>query len=163
MDVYCGIGTISLAIAKHAGKVVGIECVPEAIEDAKKNAESNGISNTDFLCGLAEDVLPDLVRKGMRPDAIVIDPPRKGCEQQVLSAIAESGVNRVVYVSCNPATLARDAKILSNFGFRIEHVQPVDMFPHTQHVETICLLYHQKKDFIYVPYEPKDASYLKQR
>lgn len=139
-DVYCGIGTISLAIAKHAGKVVGIECVPEAIEDAKKNAESNGISNAAFLCGLAEDVLPELVRKGMRPDAIVIDPPRKGCEEQVLSAIAESGVDRVVYVSCNPATLARDAKILASFGFRIENVQPVDMFPHTQHVETAALM-----------------------
>ena len=139
-DVYCGIGTISLAIAKHAGKVIGIECVPEAIEDAKKNAESNGISNADFLCGLAEDVLPDLVKKGMRPDAIVIDPPRKGCEEQVLSAIAESGVNRVVYVSCNPATLARDAKILSTYGFTIRYVQPVDMFPHTQHVETVVLM-----------------------
>jgi 23S rRNA (uracil1939-C5)-methyltransferase len=139
-DVYCGIGTISLAIAKHAGKVIGIEYVPEAIEDAKKNAAENGIGNAEFLCGLAEDVLPDLVRKGMRPDAIVIDPPRKGCEEQVLSAIAESGVDRVVYVSCNPATLARDAKILSTSGFWIEHVQPVDMFPHTQHVENVCQL-----------------------
>ncbi len=139
-DVYCGIGTISLAIARHAGKVVGIECVPEAIADAKKNAAANGIQNTEFLCGLAEDVLPELVRKGMRPDAIVIDPPRKGCEEPVLKAIAESGVHRVVYVSCNPATLARDAKILASFGFCIEHVQPVDMFPHTQHVETVVLM-----------------------
>jgi 23S rRNA (uracil1939-C5)-methyltransferase len=139
-DVYCGIGTISLAIARHAGKVVGIECVPEAIADAKKNAAANGIQNTEFLCGLAEDVLPELVRKGMRPDAIVIDPPRKGCEEPVLKAIAESGVHRVVYVSCNPATLARDAKILASFGFCIEHVQPVDMFPHTQHVECVTLM-----------------------
>ena len=139
-DVYCGIGTISLAIAKHAGNVIGIECVPEAIEDAKKNANLNGIANTEFTCGLAEDVLPKLVQGGMRPDAIVIDPPRKGCEESVLSAITESGVNRVVYVSCNPATLARDAKILSTNGFTIRHVQPVDMFPHTQHVETAVLL-----------------------
>lgn len=139
-DVYCGIGTISLAIAKRAGKVIGIECVPEAIQDAKKNAEMNGIDNADFICGLAENVLPDLVKKGMRPDAIVIDPPRKGCEESVLNAIVESGVNRVVYVSCNPATLARDAKILSTYGFTIRHVQPVDMFPHTQHVETVALL-----------------------
>ena len=160
-DVYCGIGTISLAIAKHAGKVIGIEYVPEAIEDAKKNAAENGIGNAEFLCGLAEDVLPDLVRKGMRPDAIVIDPPRKGCEEQVLSAIAESGVSRVVYVSCNPATLARDVKILSTYGFWIEHVQPVDMFPHTQHVETVCCLYHQKKDFISVLYEPNNADHMK--
>ncbi len=143
-DVYCGIGTISLAIAKHAKKIIGIECVPEAIEDAKKNAEMNGIGNTEFLCGLAENVLPELVRKGMRPDAIVIDPPRKGCEEPVLSAIAESGVNRVVYVSCNPATLARDAKILASYGFSIQHVQPVDMFPHTQHVE--CVVCIQKQE-----------------
>ncbi|MBR4905746.1 MAG: 23S rRNA (uracil(1939)-C(5))-methyltransferase RlmD [Clostridia bacterium] len=139
-DVYCGIGTISLAIAKHAGTVIGIECVPEAIEDAKKNAELNGICNANFICGLAEDVLPKLVQNGMRPDAIVIDPPRKGCEESVLSAIAESGVRRVVYVSCNPAMLARDAKILSTYGFTIQHVQPVDMFPHTQHVETVILI-----------------------
>jgi 23S rRNA (uracil1939-C5)-methyltransferase len=139
-DVYCGIGTISLALARHAKSVIGIECVPEAIDDAKKNAALNGIENTLFLCGLAEDVLPSLVEKGMRPDAIVIDPPRKGCEEAVLNAIAESGVNRLVYVSCNPATLARDAKILSTYGFRIKHVQPVDMFPHTQHVETVVLL-----------------------
>ena len=139
-DVYCGIGTISLAIARHAEKVIGIECVPEAIGDAKKNAELNGIGNTEFICGLAEDVLPKLVKEGMRPDAIVIDPPRKGCEESVLSAIAESGVNRVVYVSCNPATLARDAKILSAYGFEIQHVQSIDMFPNTQHVESVVLL-----------------------
>ncbi len=139
-DVYCGIGTISLAIARRAGKVIGIECVPKAIEDAKKNAVLNGIDNAEFVCGLAEEVLPKLVENGMRPDAIVIDPPRKGCEEPVLKAIAESGVNRVVYVSCNPATLARDAKILASFGFRIEHVHPVDMFPHTQHVETVVLM-----------------------
>jgi 23S rRNA (uracil1939-C5)-methyltransferase len=134
-DVYCGIGTISLAIARHAERVIGIECVPEAIEDARKNARQNGVKNAEFICGLAEDVLPSLVKNGMRPDAIVIDPPRKGCEEPVLSAIAESGVNRIVYVSCNPATLARDVKILSTFGFTVQAVQPVDMFPHTQHVE----------------------------
>ena len=136
-DVYCGIGTISLAIAKHAKRVIGVECVKEAIEDAKKNALLNGVKNAEFRCGLAEDVLPKLIRDGLRPDAIVIDPPRKGCEPQVLEAIADSGVHRVVYVSCNPATLARDAKLLSEHGFSIEHVQPVDMFPHTQHVEVV--------------------------
>lgn len=139
-DVYCGIGTISLAIAKHAGNVIGIECVPEAIADAKRNAAQNGITNTEFLCGLAEEVLPQMVQNGMRPDAIVIDPPRKGCEPQVLDAIAKSGVKRLVYVSCNPATLARDAKILAESGFTLQHVQPVDMFPHTHHVETVVLM-----------------------
>ena len=139
-DVYCGIGTISLAIAKQAKRVIGIECVTEAIKDAEHNAALNNISNTQFFCGLAEDVLPKLVRDGLRPDALVIDPPRKGCEQTVLDAIAASGVRRVVYVSCNPATLARDAKLLSTHGFVIQYVQPVDMFPHTQHVETVALL-----------------------
>ena len=139
-DVYCGIGTISLAIAKHAKHVIGIECVPEAIEDAKQNAVRNGIENAQFLCGNAEDVLPKLVNDGLKPDAIVIDPPRKGCEPQVLDAIAQSAVNRVVYVSCNPSTLARDAKLLCEQGYRIAHVRPVDMFPHTHHVETVCLL-----------------------
>lgn len=138
-DVYCGIGTISLAIAGHASRVIGIECVPEAIADAKRNAALNDLRNTEFICGLAEDVLPALVQNGTRPDAIVIDPPRKGCEEQVLSAIDKSGVNRVVYVSCNPATLARDAKLLTSFGFSIDRVQPVDMFPHTQHVETVVI------------------------
>ena len=139
-DVYCGIGTISLAIAKHAGRVIGIECVPEAIEDAGRNAANNGVNNAEFLCGLAEEILPRLVKDGMRPDAIVIDPPRKGCEPEVLSAIAQSGVKRLVYVSCNPATLARDAKILAAYGFQIAHVQPVDMFPHTHHVESVALI-----------------------
>ena len=160
-DVYCGIGTISLAIAKRAGSVIGIECVPEAIEDAKENAKLNQIHNTQFRCGLAEDLLPQLIQNGTNIDAIVIDPPRKGCEPQVLDAIAQSGVKRVVYVSCNPATLARDAGILHEKGFSVAYIQPVDMFPHTHHVETVCCLYHQKKDFISVLYEPKNADYLK--
>ena len=139
-DVYCGIGTISLALAKHAKQVIGIECVPEAIEDAERNAKLNGIENARFLCGLAEDLLPKLVSDGRQIDAIVIDPPRKGCESRVLGAIAQSGVKRMVYVSCNPATLARDAKLLHEHGFMIEQVRPVDMFPHTQHVETVVLM-----------------------
>ena len=139
-DVYCGIGTISLAIAKRAGSVIGIECVPEAIEDAKENAKLNQIHNTQFRCGLAEDLLPQLIQNGTNIDAIVIDPPRKGCEPQVLDAIAQSGVKRVVYVSCNPATLARDAGILHEKGFSVAYIQPVDMFPHTHHVETVVLM-----------------------
>ena len=139
-DVYCGIGTITLAIAKHVKSVIGIECVPQAIEDAKANAARNGIDNAQFICGLAEDVLPKLVQDGLKPDALVIDPPRKGCEPQVLDAIDACGVSRVVYVSCNPSTLARDVKLLSQNGYRIEYVQPVDMFPHTHHVETVTLI-----------------------
>lgn len=145
-DVYCGIGTISLAIAKRAGSVIGIECVPEAIEDAKENAKLNQIHNTQFRCGLAEDLLPQLIQNGTNIDAIVIDPPRKGCEPQVLDAIAQSGVKRVVYVSCNPATLARDAGILHEKGFSVAYIQPVDMFPHTHHVETVVLMTKKQPD-----------------
>lgn len=142
-DVYCGIGTISLLLAKQARRVVGIENVSAAIEDAKKNAELNGVENVDFVCGNAESVLPSMVKEGKHFDAIVIDPPRKGCEEAVLEAIADSGIKRMVYVSCNSASMARDIKILGRWGFSIEAIQPVDMFPHTAHVETIVLLQRQ--------------------
>ena len=141
-DLYCGIGTISLQIARRAGHVVGVECVPEAIEDAKQNAARNGLVNADFVCDLTEKALPKLLKIGTRPDAIVLDPPRKGCEPAVLDAILKSSANRIVYVSCNPATLARDLKILTAGGFTVQKVQPVDMFPQTAHVETVCLLTH---------------------
>ena len=141
-DLYCGIGTISLQIARRAGHVVGVECVSEAIEDAKQNAIRNGLANVDFVCDLSEKALPKLLKIGTRPDAIVLDPPRKGCEPAVLDAILQSTANRIVYVSCNPATLARDLKILTAGGFAVQKVQPVDMFPQTAHVETVCLLTH---------------------
>ena len=140
LDLYCGIGTISLQIARRAQRVIGVECVPEAIRDAKANAARNRIINAEFLCDLAETALPKLLQSGVRPDAIVLDPPRKGCEPAVVEAIGNSSVNRVVYVSCNPATLARDLKLLCEHGYAIEKVQPVDMFPQTGHVETVVLL-----------------------
>ncbi len=139
-DVYCGIGTITLMLAEHAAHVTGIECVPEAIEDARANAKSNGVANVDFICDTAESALPKLVAEGLRLDAAVIDPPRKGCERAALDALVDSGVERIVYVSCNPATLARDCRILADRGYALVKAQPVDMFPHTSHVETVCLL-----------------------
>jgi len=142
-DVYCGIGTISLLLAKKAKKVVGIECVKEAIEDAKMNAAKNGVVNAEFICANAEDALPRLVAEGLRLDAAVIDPPRKGCEEAALNALANSGVKKIAYVSCNPATLARDCRILADFGYEVKKVQPVDMFPHTHHVETVVLMTRQ--------------------
>ncbi len=142
-DLYCGIGTISLQIAKQAGHVVGIECVPEAIEDAKQNAARNNLTNADFVCDVSEHALPKLLKIGTRPDAIVLDPPRKGCEPQVLDAILKSSAARVVYVSCNPATLARDLNVLTDGGFVVQKVQPVDMFPHTAHVESVVKLIRQ--------------------
>ncbi len=140
VDAYCGVGTISLFLADHCRQVIGIEQVEPAIADAKQNAQTNGISNAAFICGNVEDVLPRLVSEQTKIAAIVLDPPRKGCEPAALEALAESGANRVVYVSCNPATLARDCKILATKGFVLTAVQPVDMFPQTCHVECVVLM-----------------------
>lgn len=144
-DVYCGIGTISLLLASRAKRVIGIENVPQAVEDAKRNALKNRVENAEFLYGDAEELLPKLVQNGVRLDAAVVDPPRKGCGEAALCAIAESGVSRLVYVSCNPATLARDCKFLSALGYAIEAVQPVDMFPQTEHVESVVLMSRVKE------------------
>lgn len=139
-DLYCGAGTISLLLARNAAHVTGVEIVPDAIRDAKENACRNGVANADFLCGAAEDILPALVERGLRPDVVVLDPPRKGTEPAVLSTIIACAPRRVVYVSCNPATQARDAKILCEGGYRAERCQPVDMFCQTAGVETVLLL-----------------------
>ena len=137
-DVYCGAGTISLMMARHCREVLGIEIVPQAIDNARANAERNGIGNADFRCGAAEDVLPALVDEGLRPDVIVIDPPRKGVELAVIDAIAKAGPRRVVYVSCNVATQARDAALLCEKGYTLDKVQPVDMFCWTSGVECVA-------------------------
>ena len=139
VDAYCGAGTISLMLARKAKKVVGIEIVEPAIINARENAVRNEISNAEFIVGATEDVLPKLVQNGMRPDVIVIDPPRKGCEETVLRTIIECAPKRVVYVSCGAPTLARDAKILCEGGYRAEKVQCVDMFCWTGAVETVML------------------------
>ncbi|WP_405081684.1 23S rRNA (uracil(1939)-C(5))-methyltransferase RlmD [Paenibacillus chitinolyticus] len=146
VDAYCGIGTISLFLAKHAKKVYGVEIVPEAIEDAKRNAELNGIRNTEFAVGGAEDVLPEWQRAGVHPDVIVVDPPRKGCDERLLDTILQLRPERVVYVSCNASTLARDLRVLEDGGYRTVCVQPVDMFPHTVHVESVALLVRNGTD-----------------
>jgi 23S rRNA (uracil1939-C5)-methyltransferase len=144
LDVYCGIGTISLFLARKAGEVIGIEVVPEAIENAKENAERNGVSNARFICGDAAVEMPRLAEAGVRPAVIVVDPPRKGCDEPVLAAMAATGPERIVYVSCNPASLGRDLAILQGLGYRTVEVQPVDMFPHTAHVECCSLLVRDK-------------------
>ncbi len=142
-DIYCGTGTISLYMAKRAAKVYGIELAGPAIEDAKKNAELNGCANAEFIQGDARDVLPDLLKAGIRPDAVLLDPPRAGCDEKVLSAVAGAAPKRIVYISCNPASLARDLAYLAGKGYEILKVQPVDMFPMTVHVETVVLLLRQ--------------------
>ena len=143
LDVYCGIGTISLAAAKRAKKVTGIEIVKQAIENAKENAKNNGIENAEFFADSAENAVPMLIENGMRPDIVILDPPRKGSDEQTLNAIASASPKRIVYVSCNPATLARDIKYLATFGYTPIRATAVDMFPHTCHVETIMLLQRQ--------------------
>ncbi len=146
IDAYCGAGSISLFLARKARKVYGIEIVDAAIKDAGINAEINGIGNTEFILGLAEEVMPRLYGEGLRPDVVVLDPPRKGCEENLLDAMVSMGPKRVVYVSCNPSTLARDLKYLENRNYRILEAQPIDLFPHTTHVETVVSLSHKKAD-----------------
>lgn len=140
VDAYCGIGTISLFLAQKAKKVYGIEVVPDAIEDAKKNAALNGITNAEFTVGQAEKVMPKWKAQGLTPDVIVVDPPRKGCEVDFLQAMIDMEPKRIVYVSCNPSTLARDLRILEDGGYVTKEVQPVDMFPSTNHVEAVTWL-----------------------
>ena len=140
VDAYCGIGTISLFLAQKAKKVYGIEVVPDAIADAKKNAALNGITNVEFTVGQAEKVMPKWKEQGLTPDVIVVDPPRKGCEADFLQAMIDMEPKRIVYVSCNPSTLARDLRILEDGGYVTKEVQPVDMFPSTNHVEAVTWL-----------------------
>lgn len=146
VDAYCGAGTISLLLAQKAKKVIGIEIVPEAIQNANENAARNGIANAEFHVGATEELLPKLVENGLRPDVIVLDPPRKGCDPAVLQAIIAAAPKRVVYVSCGAPTLARDAKLLAEGGYAAEKVQCVDMFCWTGAVETVMVLSQQKPD-----------------
>lgn len=151
-DLYCGIGTISLFLAKNARKVYGVEIVPQAIEDARNNAKRNGIDNAEFFVGKAEEVVPAFYEKALKqaqdseagksihPDVVVVDPPRKGCEEMLLETIVKMQPQRIVYVSCDSATLARDLKFLSANGYAVKKVQPVDQFGHSVHIETVVLL-----------------------
>jgi len=148
LDLYCGIGTISLLAAQNARSVVGVELSDEAIKDAKKNAKTNEITNCEFICRDAAEYMNELSENAKNiPDVVIMDPPRKGCDGVVLEALRKLAPEKIVYVSCNPATLARDIKILCAEGlYRLECVQPVDMFCHTAHVETVALLSRQKVD-----------------
>ncbi len=143
LDLYCGTGTITLAMSKAAGKVIGAEIVPEAIEDAKKNAERNGVENASFFCGDASDIAAKLQSDGLRPDVVCVDPPRKGLAEDVIGTIAAMDPRRVVYVSCDPATLGRDVKRFAEQGYTAKRAAAVDMFPGTVHVESVVLLEKQ--------------------
>jgi|LFRM01.1.fsa_nt_gb 23S rRNA (uracil1939-C5)-methyltransferase len=139
-DLYCGIGTIALLVSDAAAKVVGVEIVPDAVEDARQNAILNGITNVEFHLGAAEIVVPKLYLQGYKADVLLVDPPRKGCDEALLKTMAAMQPERIVYISCNPATLARDLKYLTAHGFTVNDVQPVDMFPQTAHVECVVLM-----------------------
>jgi len=143
-DAYCGIGTISLMLSKNAKMIHGFENVYEAIEDAKINALINGIDNVQFVLGNAEIEIPKFINKGTIPDAVVLDPPRKGCDKSLIDVLGKSNIKRIVYVSCNPSTLARDLHYLTEYGYNVEFVQPVDMFPETYHVECVVLMQNVK-------------------
>jgi 23S rRNA (uracil1939-C5)-methyltransferase len=140
LDAYCGIGAIGLLAARQGAHVVGVECVEEAVRDARKNADLNALKNIRFVCGKAEEEIPRMLERGEKPDVVMLDPPRKGCDAALLQAIADADIGRIVYISCNPATFARDLAVLANRGYTPGPVQPVDMFPHTTHVECCCLL-----------------------
>ena len=140
LDLYCGTGTITLCLARHAKKAVGVEIIPQAIEDAKFNAAQNGMDNAEFYCMDAGAAAKLLAGRGEKPDVIVVDPPRKGVSADVIEAIAAMQPQRVVYVSCDPATLARDVKLLTETGYALQSAEAVDLFPRCAHVESVVLL-----------------------
>ena len=139
-DLYCGIGTISVFIADKAKKVFGVEIVEQAIDNAKENAKINNKENIEFVCGKAEDIIPVKYANGDNADVVFVDPPRKGCDLKLLETLKEMKSKKIVYISCNPATLARDLKYLTDNGYKLEKVQPYDLFPETMHCESIALL-----------------------
>lgn len=145
LDLYCGAGTVGLSMAGEIEKLIGVETVPEAIENARKNAARNGVGNAEFIVGDSGEIAKMLAERGERPDVIIVDPPRKGCDSAALDAILEMSPSRVVMISCNPATAARDVKYLCERGYRAERACPADLFPRTRHVETVVLLSRKEK------------------
>ena len=163
LDLYCGMGTIGLSMADHCRELIGVEIVPEAIESAKANAARMGdaiAAKSRFFCADAGKAASQLAAEGLHPDVVMLDPPRKGCDEATLSAVVTMSPRRVVYVSCNPSTAARDAKWLEEHGYRAEKVQPVDLFPRTRHVETVCLLSKLKDVYKRQIYVSPDSSDL---
>ena len=140
LDAFCGVGTIGQYLAMHCDEVIGIEASSQAINDAKENSKLNNIRNTEYLAGDCADILPQLIEADKTFDVIIIDPPRNGCEPRLINALKEAGAPKIIYVSCNPSTMSRDIKSLIKTGYELHEVQPFDMFPQTDHVETVCLL-----------------------
>ena len=144
LDLYCGAGTIGMSMADRCRELIGVEIIPEAIKNAKQNAERNGVHNARFLCGDATKAAETLRAEGIRPDVIVVDPPRKGLTPELIDTIVQMAPDRVVYVSCDPATLARDLKLFSEKDYSVKEITPCDMFPRTAHVESVCLMSRKK-------------------
>lgn len=140
VDLYCGTGTIGLTMASRAKTLIGVEIIPQAIENAKENARLNGIDNAEFICGDASQAAQELLKRKLKPDVVILDPPRKGCDEELVKTVAEMSPERIVYVSCDSATLARDCRRFTDLGYKVKKATPVDMFPHTAHVETVALL-----------------------
>ena len=159
LDLYCGVGTITLCMAKAAGKVIGVEVVEQAVADAKANAKRNGIENAEFFCGDAGKAALKLEQEGIRPDVIVVDPPRKGLNADTIEALHRMSPRRIVYVSCDPATLARDVALLKNHGYKLKNAQAADLFPRCSHVESVvCLSREKADDYIRVSVHTKDLQ-----
>jgi uncharacterized RNA methyltransferase spr0932 len=140
IDAYSGIGTIGLSVAKHVKEVYGVEVIPEAVENSKKNAAINGIANVHYVCDTAENAMKNWLKEGIKPTLILVDPPRKGLTESFIEASSQTGSERIAYISCNVATMARDIKLYQELGYELQKVQPVDLFPQTHHVEVVGLL-----------------------
>ena len=159
LDLYCGVGTITLAMASAAGKVIGVEVVPQAVEDARDNAKRNGIENAEFFCGDAGQAALQLEREGVRPDVVVVDPPRKGLNADTIEALSRMSPRRIVYVSCDPATLSRDVALLKERGYKLQTAQAADLFPRCAHVETVALLGRkQVSDYLHIAVNTEDLE-----
>jgi len=159
LDLYCGVGTITLAMAKAAGKVIGVEVVAQAVEDAKENARRNGIENAEFFCGDAGKAALALEEQGIRPDVIVVDPPRKGLNADTIEALHRMSPRRIVYVSCDPATLARDVALLKERGYVLKNAQAADLFPRCSHVESVvCLCREKADDYVRISVHTRDLQ-----
>ena len=159
LDLYCGVGTITLCMAKAAGKVIGVEVVPQAVEDARDNARRNGIENAEFFCGDAGEAALSLERQGIRADVVIVDPPRKGLNADAIEALARFAPRRIVYVSCDPATLGRDVALLKQRGYTVKNALAADLFPRCSHVESVVCLSREKADeYIRISVHTKDLQ-----
>lgn len=160
VDLYCGTGTIGLTMAKDVKSLIGVEIIPQAIENAKENARLNGIDNAEFICADAAQAASTLLERGVKPDIVILDPPRKGCDEALIKTVAEMSPERVVYVSCDSATLARDCQRFAALGYRTLAATPVDMFPHTAHVETVALLVRNisTKEHVVIEVRPEELE-----